>query len=151
MYGSPYNPPMPPASMYANRLAQMESGFAGQQPQFQTIQTIQPAQAQVQTLFVNGAADLEKMQLMPNVYYIGINQNTNEVYIRRMNNDGITELNTYTMTNGKQVKSELQTVLDKLDEINASMKGLSNERNVGTVNEYGNVGNVKQPAGNGSV
>lgn len=151
MYGSPYNPPMPPASMYANRLAQMEAGFAGQQPQFQTIQTIQPAQAQVQTLFVNGAADLEKMQLMPNVYYIGINQNTNEVYIRRMNNDGITELNTYTMTNGKQVKSELQTVLDKLDEINASMKGLSNERNVGTVNEYGNVGNVKQPAGNGSV
>lgn len=151
MYGSPYNPPMPPASMYANRLAQMESGFAGQQPQFQTIQTIQPVQAQVQTLFVNGAADLEKMQLMPNVYYIGINQNTNEVYIRRMNNDGITELNTYTMTNGKQVKSELQTVLDKLDEINASMKGLNNERNVGTVNEYGNVGNVKQPAGNGSV
>ena len=33
---------------------------------------------------------------MPNTIYLGINVDTDQIFVRRMNNDGITEIKTYS-------------------------------------------------------
>lgn len=106
-------------------------------PQFQpmqTIQTIRPPEPQVQTLFVSGATDLDKFQIMPNTLYIGINKATKEVYIRQMNNDGLTELNTYTLASEKQEKGNLEQILERLDNLENILKGQSNAKNDKSIN-----------------
>lgn len=100
----------------------------------QTIQTIRTPEPQVQTLFVNGASDLDKLQIIPNTLFIGINKATKEVYIRQMNNDGLIELNTYVLANEKQEKSELKMILERIEQMEQNLKGKDNERNVATSN-----------------
>lgn len=81
---------------YQQRLMQMEQ----QQP----LQPMQSYTPQMQAMFVSGVDDLNKLQIMPNVVYIGINKALKEVYIKQMNYDGLTEFNTYSLASEKQEK-----------------------------------------------
>lgn len=85
----------------------------------QTIQQINPqAQKQAACYFVNSADDLASAGVAsPNVYYLGINTEKGEIYTRRMNNDGNIEAETYIKAAAKKEKTELQKVMDRLDEI----------------------------------
>lgn len=117
-----------------------------QQPQ--TIQNVaQTVQPQLYSYFVKQAADLVTPNIMPNTLYLGINQTDKEIYIRRMNNDGNIELETYALTSGKKEKSELQAIVERLDSIEnklteipaqrqtLTLKGKDNERNSKSNNE----------------
>lgn len=108
------------------------------QHQQQQLQTIQP---QANTYFVRSIADLNGLNVMPNTYYVGINQDKKELYVRRMNNDGNIELETYALLSEKKEKTDLQAIFDRLDEIEKKitqrqpMKGKDNERTTRTDNE----------------
>lgn len=117
-----------------------------QQPQ--TIQNVaQPVQPQLYSYFVKQAADLATPNIMPNTLYLGINSGQKEIYIRKMNNDGNIELETYVLSSGKKEKSELQVFVERLDsrldEIEKkladlptkTMKGKENERITKSNNE----------------
>ncbi len=117
-----------------------------QQPQ--TIQNVaQTVQPQLYSYFVKQAADLATPNIMPNTLYLGINSGQKEIYIRKMNNDGNIELETYTLSSGKKEKSELQAIVDRLDSIEQklaelpaqrqtlTLKGKDNERNSKSNNE----------------
>lgn len=111
------------------------------QQQPQTIQNVaQPVQPQLYSYFVKQAADLATPNIMPNTLYLGINSGQKEIYIRKMNNDGNIELETYTLSSGKKEKSELQAIVERLDSIEKklaeipvqrqtlTLKGKDNER-----------------------
>lgn len=119
---------------YQQRLMQMEQQQM-QQPQFQPMQTIQTPTPQMQAMFVSKAEDLSRLPIMPNIVSIGINQNSKEVYIRQMNNDGLTELNTYSLASEKQEKGTLDKILERLESLETTLKGQSNERNVYKAND----------------
>ena len=52
-----------------------------------TIQNLtQTIATQSQTYFVNSPKDMEKIQPMINVMYIGINKDKSEIYLRQINN-----------------------------------------------------------------
>lgn len=117
-----------------------------QQPQ--TIQNVaQPVQPQLYSYFVKQAADLATPNIMPNTLYLGINSGQKEIYIRKMNNDGNIELETYTLSSGTKEKSELQAIADRLDSIERklaelpaqrqtlTLKGKDNERSSKSNNE----------------
>lgn len=104
---------------YQQRLMQME-----QQP----LQPMQNYTPQMQAMFVSGVDDLNKLQIMPNVVYIGINKALKEVYIKQMNYDGLTEFNTYSLASEKQEKGNIEKILEKLESLELSLKGQSNER-----------------------
>lgn len=106
---------------YQQRLMQME-----QQP----IQPMQSYAPQMQAMFVSGVDDLNKLQIMPNVVYIGINKALKEVYIKQMNYDGLTEFNTYSLASEKQEKGNIEKILEKLESLELSLKGQNNERDV---------------------
>lgn len=115
------------------------NGLPAQQPQ--TIQNVsQTISPQLYSYFVKQAGDLITPNITPNTFYLGINRDSKEIYIRRMNNDGNIELETYVLSSGKKEKSELQVFVERLDsrldEIEKkladlptkAMKGKDNER-----------------------
>ncbi len=98
-----------------------------QQPQ--TIQNVaQQVQPQLYSYFVKQAADLATPNIMPNTLYLGINSDQKEIYIRKMNNDGNIELETYTLSSGKKEKSELQAIVERLDSIEKKIAELPAQR-----------------------
>lgn len=131
-----YNGYIPPQRGY---YPQNNFNMPMQQPQ--TIQNVaQPVQPQLYSYFVKQAADLATPNIMPNTLYLGINSGQKEIYIRKMNNDGNIELETYTLSSGKKEKTELQAIVERLDSIEKklaeipvqrqtlTLKGKDNER-----------------------
>jgi activator of 2-hydroxyglutaryl-CoA dehydratase len=138
-----YNGYIPPQRGY---YPQNNFNMPMQQPQ--TIQNVaQPVQPQLYSYFVKQAADLATPNIMPNTLYLGINSGQKEIYIRKMNNDGNIELETYTLLSGKKEKSELQAIVERLDSIEKklaeipvqrqtlTLKGKDNERGIKSNNE----------------
>ena len=109
------------------------------QPQTQAIQNVnQQVQKQAACYFVKAPEELAGVNIMPNIFYLGINRDNKEIYIRRMNNDGNIELETYTLASGKKEKNELQAIVDRLNSIEskiAEIKGGNNEYVAKPINE----------------
>jgi hypothetical protein len=104
MFNNAYNP-----QMYNN-------GYNQPMQNIQQVNT--PAvQKQASCYFVKTADELSGVNIMPNTYYLGINRDNNEIYVRRMNNDGIIEAETYVKASEKKEKSEMQNILECLKRI----------------------------------
>ncbi|MBR6515430.1 MAG: hypothetical protein IKT40_01095 [Bacilli bacterium] len=113
MFNNPY---------YGNTLQQLEQMAYNNTPYPQTIQKIQQIQPQVLTYFANSLQDMNKIQVNPNVVYIGINSTAKEIYTKQMSNDGIVDVNVYKIFEGKQEQNELHEILERLKTIENSMK-----------------------------
>lgn len=131
---------------YQQRLMQME-----QQMPMQQMQQVQPIQTQMQAMFISGIEEMNKIQLMPNVLYIGINKASKEVYIKQMNNDGLTELNTYSLASEEKEKGTLEKILDRLDSLEKNLKGQTDERNFKSVNGAGSSRKASKSPDDGNV
>lgn len=108
-------------------------------------------QNDVQVFYVNNPQDMERINPMPNVVYIGLNTSTKEVYIRQLNGIGLIDFDVYVRQSGEQQKNDLTKILDKLDEI---MKGKGNviqSANGSIGNEYVSEGNVEKPSASAEV
>lgn len=106
----------------------------GMQPQSQPIQQFQSQTPQATCYFVKSVEELANTRVAPNTYYIGINKDNKELYVRRMNNDGNIELETYHLKSELKEKSELEKISDRLTAIENTLKERKNER----LNEYAN-------------
>lgn len=124
---------------YPNQPAFTPDPFLRNQAQMpQTIQQIQQIQPQVMTYFANALQDMNNIQVNPNIIYVGINQQTKEIYTKQMNTDGITETNIYKISDGKQEQNIMNTIIDKLNNLEKRMGEMSNERYSTNVNANGN-------------
>lgn len=118
---------------------------------FNQIQNLsQTMPTQVQCFFVSQPKDMEKIQPNLNVVYIGINRDKNEVYLRQLNNNGLIDFNTYTLSTGGQEKNDFTKIMERIDQLENKFltKGQKNESvnsNVGTTN---GAGTIQQYAGN---
>lgn len=115
MYNQPYFNP------YFNSMDQMR------QPQVvqNVSRTIQP---QFYCYSVKSAADLAGINIMPNTFYIGLNQDTKEIYMKKMNNDGNIEVETYSLLSEKKEKTDLQAIAERLDNIENKLSQLPIQR-----------------------
>lgn len=101
-------------------------------------------QNEVQVFYVNNPQDMERINPMQNVVYIGINSSTKEIYVRQLNGIGLIDFDVYVRQSGEQQKNDLTKILEKLDEI---MKGKGNviqSANGSIGNEYVSTGNVEK-------
>lgn len=132
MYGQFYNP--------VSRFAQYEQSFP------QTIQTIQGVQPHVQCYFVASSTDLSNIQIQPGTVYIGLNESSQEIYIRQWNNDGNIDFKTYKLQSGTQEQTDMKAIVLALEEIKSYMKGDSRESNITTIGSTVSIGNrTEQP------
>lgn len=143
----PYRP-----NNYAQRLNALEQQYY--QPwQGQPIQNLnQTMQPQASCYFVSSPEELNGIGIMPNNVYLGINQNTKEIYVRRMDNNGITQLETYTMSANVEQKNEYRLILEQLASINEKLNPKREEiRNEsGTINSDAYAGKNEYAPSNGS-
>lgn len=106
-----------------------------QQPT-QTIQQLnQQVQKQASCYFVKAAQELASVNVQPNVYYLGINSDKSEIYVRRMNNDGNIEAETYVKASEQKEKTEMQKILERLDAIEKKITGVKDVSAVNVVNQ----------------
>jgi hypothetical protein len=61
--------------------------------------------------------ELTGLNVMPNVFYLGINRDKKEIYLRRMNNDGNIETESYSLSGGMEEKNDIKTILERLENI----------------------------------
>lgn len=107
-----------PNNNYAQRLASLEQ----QMGYYQQPQTIQNMNPQAVCYFVNRPDELNTIQnIMPNNLYLGINTSANEIYVRRMNNDGLIQLETYTLSSNVEEKNDYKLILEQLTAINEKL------------------------------
>ena len=90
-------------------------------PQTQAIQNVQ-IQKQAACYFVKAPEELASLNVMPNIFYLGINRDDKEVYVRRMNNDGNIEVEKYVLASGVKEKTELQSISERLAKIEKLME-----------------------------
>ena len=102
----------------------------------QTIQQVTTPQIQKQAAcyFVKAADELAGINIMPNTYYLGINRDKSEIYIRRMNNDGNIEAEVYTKASEKKEKTDMQAILERLDSIEKRLTPKPEAKDVPTFN-----------------
>ena len=105
-------------------------------PQAQQAQTIQhlPQQAEpkIITYSVESAEQLSTITPLPNTVYLGINNKGEKIFVRRMNNDGLTETKTYSLITEQTKKTDTQEILERISNIEKKL-------NIGGTDESTNV------------
>ena len=107
--------------------------FNGQMPMMQPqqsmpIQTIQQVQKSAQFYIVENAQELDGIKPTLNVLYVGFNKKAKEIYIKQLTNDGLISIETYSLVTDKKERSEFETILEKIN--NLESKLLKGEANV---------------------
>ena len=110
-----------------------------QMPMQQVPQTIQQVQKSVQFYSVDSAQELDGIRPTLNVLYVGFNKKNKEIYLKQLTNDGLISVETYGLSTNKKEKSELETILEKINNIESRlMKGVEDVPNNTTDGTSGN-------------
>ncbi len=110
--------------------------YMQQQQQWQPVQQLpqQQVETKVVSYFVDTAEQLSTINPMPNVIYLGINIKDGKIFMRRMNNDGLMEVKTYSVSGEHTKKTDTQEILGRLSKIEKKL-GVRNERNIIDITE----------------
>ena len=91
------------------------------------IQSIQQVQKSAQFYTVENAQELDGIKPTLNVLYVGFNKKAKEIYIKQLTNDGLISLETYGLATDKKQKTEYETILEKINDLEAKLtKGVAN-------------------------
>ena len=118
---------------YTNFNPYMPQYMQNSQPaQAQPIQHIpQPAEPKVVSYAVDSAEQLASITPLPNTIYLGISRDGSKIFQRRMNNDGLVEVKTYSLAGEKTKKTDTQEILDRITSIERKLNiGVIDESNV---------------------
>lgn len=106
---------------------------------------------EVQCFYVNNPQEMDKINPIPNVLYIGINLNSKEIYLKQVNGFGLIDFDIYAKQAGEQQKNEMTKILEKLDELLKGRNDVIQSSTSTSGNEYVSERNVAQPSNNAAV
>lgn len=118
---------------------------------------VQQLQKSAQFYSVESPQDLDGIRPNLNVMYFGFNAKKKEIYVKQIMNDGLVSVETYSLAGNKKEKSELETVLEKISELENKLtnKGVANvpnnTANVATGNANVPVGQAQQAPVNATI
>ena len=105
------------------------------QPQAQPIQPLPPhVDPRVVSYFVESAEQLSTITPMPNTIYLGINFRDGKIFMRRMNNDGLMDVQTFSVAAEQTKRTDTQEILERIAKIEKKI-GETNEPHVIDVTE----------------
>lgn len=81
---------------------------------------------------VDSAEQLSTLPPLPNTVYLGVSRDGTKIFQRRMNNDGLMEVKTYSLVTEQTKKTDTQEILDRIISIEKKL-------NIGEVDESTNV------------
>ena len=118
---------------------------------------VQQLQKSAQFYSVESPQDLDGIRPSLNVMYFGFNAKKKEIYLKQIMNDGLVSVETYSLAGDKKEKSELETVLDKISELEnkiinrGSQNVPNNTTNVANGNANVSVGQTQTTSFNATV
>ena len=114
--------------------------YPGYMPNYtpQPIQQYQTLTPQSLCYFVKSIDEISNVRVQPNVYYMGINRDNKEIYVRRMNNDGNIEVETYILKSEEKQKSQMDDIADRITNIENILKERKHEQPNGYINQQPN-------------
>lgn len=89
----------------------------------------QPAEPKIFPCVVETAEQLSTVPPMPNTIYLGLSRDGTKIFQRRMNNDGLMELKTFSLQQEQTKKTETQEILERIANIEKRLEA-HNESNV---------------------
>ena len=111
-----YNPQMPQVPSVS------QTPQAQSVPQGQTIQTIDKSlDSQAFNYFVKSADEMKSIKVLPGFYYIGINIADNEMYLRKINDDGVIATSKYILASDSCEKNVNELILERLENIESRL------------------------------
>lgn len=87
------------------------------------VQSIQQVQKTAQFYNVESAQELDGIKPALNVLYVGFNKKKKEIYVKQLTNDGLISLETYGLADDKKEKSEFETILEKINNLEKKLGG----------------------------
>ena len=78
---------------------------------------------------VDSVEQLATLPPIPNTVYLGISRDGNKIFQRRMNNDGLMEVKTYSLVVEQTKKTDTQEILDRITSIEKKL-------NIGGIDEH---------------
>lgn len=92
--------------------------YPQQIPQIQ--QHIEP---KILSYTVDSVEQLATLPPMPNTIYLGLARDGSKIFQRRMNNDGLMEIKTFSLVVEQTKKTDMQEILDRISEIEKKIGG----------------------------
>lgn len=92
----------------------------------QQIQQLESPKPGVSCFFVNKVEDLSQVSIIPNTYFIGINEQAKEIYVKMINLDGILVTNTYKLASNTEESDVLSKLLNKVELIEKRLEAKEN-------------------------
>lgn len=77
---------------------------------------------------IDSVEQMATLPPMPNTIYLGITRDGTKIFQKRMNNDGLMEIKTYSLVIEQTKKTDTQEILDRIANIEKKL-------NIGVVNE----------------
>ena len=71
---------------------------------------------------VDSVEQLSTLPPLPNTVYLGISRDGSKIFQRRMNNDGLMEVKTYSLAVEQTKKTDTQEILDRISSIERKLK-----------------------------
>lgn len=84
------------------------------QPVQQLPQHVEP---KILSYTVDSAEQLSTLSPLPNTIYIGMSRDGTKIFQRRMNNDGLMEVKTFSLVTEQTKKTDTQEILDRISNI----------------------------------
>lgn len=93
-------------------------------PQYmQPIPTLpQHIEPRILSYTVDSVEQLSSLPPTPNTIYLGITRDGSKIFQRRMNNDGLMEVKTFSLVVEQTKKTEMQEILDRISNIEKKME-----------------------------
>lgn len=88
-----------------------------QQPQPQPMPLQRVEEKIVPYNYIESPEQLSSLPPVPNTVYLGLNLKDGKIFVRRMNNDGLMEVKTFSVVTEQTKKTEMQEILDRISKI----------------------------------
>lgn len=92
-------------------------------PYPQQMPQIQHIEPKILSYTVDSVEQLSTLPPMPNTIYLGLARDGSKIFQRRMNNDGLMEIKTFSLVVEQTKKTDMQEILDRISEIEKKIGG----------------------------
>lgn len=92
-------------------------------PYPQQMPQIQHVEPRILSYTVDSIEQLATLPPMPNTIYLGLARDGSKIFQRRMNNDGLMEIKTFSLVVEQTKKTDMQEILDRISEIEKKIGG----------------------------
>lgn len=90
----------------------------------------QQIEPKIYPCIVDSPEQLSTIPPMPNTVYLGLSRDGTRIFQRRMNNDGLMELKTFSLQQEQTRKTDTQEILGRLESIEKKLEAKDESTNV---------------------